>query len=57
MRLSDEDLREFAVLWEESFGEKLSPAAAREHATELLTFCLLLLQAPLTLESPKSKPV
>ena len=54
MQLTKEDIAEFSRMWQEEFGETLSAEVAREHAAAFLTFCLVLLGAPLTLESTKT---
>jgi len=42
MQLTDEDVREFATLWKEEFGEEISEAEARRHATQLIELYSLL---------------
>lgn len=42
MTLTDDDIRAFARIWKEEFGEDLSPARAREEATLLMEVYLLL---------------
>jgi hypothetical protein len=38
MKLDDEDIREFAKLWQEEFGEPLAMDEARHRAALLLEF-------------------
>lgn len=42
MQLSDDDLREFCEIWKQEFGEELTPAEARHHASQLLELYMLL---------------
>lgn len=44
MQLTDEDIREFAALWEKEFHETLSPADARRYATSILELYALLVE-------------
>jgi hypothetical protein len=46
MQLEDNDIREFAEIWLEEFGETLSESEARHHASQLLALYELLAQAP-----------
>jgi len=52
MTLSDEDIAEFATLWEEEFKETLPPAEARARATSLLELYATLAR-PLPGEEPE----
>ena len=52
MTLSDEDIAEFATLWEEEFKETLPPAEARARATSLLELYATL-SRPLPGEEPE----
>jgi hypothetical protein len=56
MQLEDEDIREFAELWEEEFGETLSEKDARHHASRLLTLYELLATEPTTAEPDLPTP-
>lgn len=51
MQLSDDDIREFAALWKEEFGEEISDAGARRNASQLLRLYSLLLRPPELTES------
>jgi len=42
MTLTDDDIRAFARIWREEFGEDLTPEKAREEATLLMEVYLLL---------------
>lgn len=42
MELTDEDIREFIDAWKKDFGETISTAEARKHASALMELCLLL---------------
>lgn len=44
MKLEDDDIREFAEIWKEEFHEVISPAQARESASQLVELYLLLLE-------------
>ena len=46
MELRDEDIREFAEIWKEEFGETISVSEARHHASQLMELYALLTQAP-----------
>lgn len=46
MQLSDEDIKEFAALWKEEFGEEISKDEARRNATQLLQLYSLLIHPP-----------
>lgn len=46
MQLSDEDIKEFAALWREEFGEEISDAEARREAAQLLQLYSLLIRPP-----------
>ena len=51
MQLTDEDIREFAALWKEKFGEEISDAEARRNATQLLQLYSLVSRPPNVEES------
>jgi len=42
MELTEEDIREFAAIWKEEFGDSLSPADARHEASLLMELYSLL---------------
>lgn len=42
MQLEEADIREFADLWREEFGEEISLGEARAHASQLLELYSLL---------------
>lgn len=44
MELTHEDIREFIDAWQKDFGETISTAEARKHASALMEICLLLAQ-------------
>jgi len=46
MQLSDEDIKEFAAVWKEEFGEEISDAEARRNAAQLLQLYSLLIRPP-----------
>jgi len=48
MHLGDDDIEEFAGLWHDEFGERLSTDEARHHAAQLLTLYALLAESPHT---------
>ena len=54
MSQSQERIRAFAEIWEQEFGEKLTPDQAKEEAKRFLDLCWLLAQ-PLP-EEPGHRP-
>jgi len=44
MQLTDEDVREFAMIWKEEFSEEISEAEARRHASQLIQLYALLVE-------------
>ncbi|HYN35880.1 MAG TPA: hypothetical protein VEV82_02785, partial [Actinomycetota bacterium] len=42
MELTGEDIREFIDAWQKDFGETISTAEARKHASALMEICLLM---------------
>ncbi len=47
MRLTDEDVQEFAAIWKEEFDEEISEAEARRHASQLIQLYTLLVKPSL----------
>jgi hypothetical protein len=46
MKLTDEDIQEFAALWKKEFDEEISEVEARRNATQLLQLYSLLIRPP-----------
>lgn len=46
MQLGEEDIREFAEIWHQEFGERLAPEEARHHASRLLEIYWILARPP-----------
>lgn len=54
MELGDDDIREFADLWKQEFGETLSQGDARYHASQLMELYAALAR-PLEEARPESR--
>lgn len=52
MQLEEDDIREFAQIWKEEFGEKLSAKEAHYHASRFIELFLLLAKPPRTRKGP-----
>ena len=46
MKLTDDDIQEFAALWKEEFDEEISEAEARRHASQLIELYSFLIHPP-----------
>ncbi len=46
MDLTEDEIKEFATIWRDEFGEELTPDQARHEATQFLQLYLLLAGFP-----------